>query len=90
MSKEIMEQPASAAVAEDKPGSLHPAGSALQFKIGDRLYWITRNREGLAWQIVANGDIVDRASILHYGDVPAFLKIANRLQDIENQWAAAC
>ena len=88
MSKEIMEQPASIADTE-APGSLHPDGSALRFQIGDRLYWISRSRDGLAWRIVAKGDLVEHASILHYGDVPAFLKMANRLQDIENQWAAA-
>ena len=36
----------------------------------------------------ANGDLVEHASILHYGDVSAFLKTANRMQEIENQWAA--
>lgn len=61
---------------------------ALQFKIGDRIYWLGRSRDGNAWTIVANGDLVEHASILHYGDVAAFLKAANRLQDIENQWAA--
>ena len=61
---------------------------ALQFKIGDRIYWLGRSRDGNAWTIVANGDLVEHASILHYGDVAAFLKTANRMQEIENQWAA--
>lgn len=61
---------------------------SLQFKIGDRIYWLGRSRDDNAWTIVANADLVDHASILHYGDVAAFLKIANRLQEIENQWAA--
>ena len=60
---------------------------ALQFKIGDRIYWLGRSRDGNAWTIVANGDLVEHASILHYGDVAAFLKTANRMQEIENQWA---
>lgn len=62
-------------------------GSALQFKIGDRFYWISRSRDGNAWKIVANGDLVEQASTMHYGDVAAFVKIATRLQEIENQWA---
>lgn len=61
---------------------------ALQFKIGDRIYWLGRSKDGNAWTIVANGDLVEHASILHYGDVAAFLKTANRIQEIENQWAA--
>ncbi len=89
MSTEIMEQPASIADTEAKPGSLHPAGSALQFKIGDRLYWLSRSRDGHAWRIVANGDLVEHASILHYGDVAAFGKMAARILEIEKQWADA-
>jgi hypothetical protein len=69
-------------------GSAPMSRSALQFKIGDRLYWISRARDGHAWTIVANGDLVEHASILHYGDVEAFLKICRRLQEIENLWAA--
>ncbi len=73
---------------ESEAGLAAPTGSALQFKIGDRLYWISRSRDGNAWKIVANGDLVEQASILHYGDVVAFVKMATRLQEIENQWAA--
>jgi hypothetical protein len=65
-----------------------PTSPALQFKIGDRLYWISRSRDGSAWKIVANGDLVEQASILHYGDVAAFVKMATRLEEIENRWAA--
>lgn len=61
---------------------------ALQFKIGDRTYWLGRSRDGNAWTIVANGDLVDHASILHYGDVEAFVKVTQRLQQIEALWAA--
>ena len=68
--------------ADVKP-PLAGVGSALQFKIGDRLYWLSRSRDGLAWQIVANADVVERASILYYGDVTAFCKMAVRLQEIE-------
>ncbi len=89
MSTQIMEQPVSTAATEDKPGSLHPAGSALQFQIGNRFYWLSRSRDGNAWRIVANGDLVEHASILHYGDVAAFGKMATRLQEIEKQWADA-
>lgn len=60
---------------------------ALQFKIGDRTYWLGRSRNGNAWTIVANGDLVEHASILHYGDTEAFVRIAHRLQEIEHQWA---
>lgn len=61
--------------------------TALQFKIGDRTYWLGRSRDSLHWRIVANGDTVESASILHYGDVQCFLKMANRLKEIEDQWA---
>jgi hypothetical protein len=62
---------------------------ALQFAIGDRTYWLSRSRDGNAWRIVANGDLIEHASILHYGDVAAFHKMATRLQEIEKQWADA-
>jgi hypothetical protein len=61
---------------------------ALQFKIGDRLYWLGRSRDGNAWTIVANGDLVEHVSILHYGDVLAFVMVSERLKGIEDQWAA--
>jgi len=77
----------------DRPAELAAATllgdrRALQFKIGDRIYWLGKSKDGHAWTIVANGDLVEHASILHYGDVAAFLKMANRLTEIENQWAA--
>lgn len=62
---------------------------SLQFTIGDRVYWLSRSRDGNAWRITANGDLVEHASILHYGDVVAFQKMAGRLQEIENQWVAS-
>ena len=58
----------------------------LDFKIGDRTYWVGRARDGHAFTIVANGDLVDHASTLHYGDVGAFAKIAQRLIEIQKQW----
>ncbi len=82
---ETIEQSKPAVASSDLLGDRR----SLQFKIGDRIYWLGRSRDGHAWTIVANGDLVDHASILHYGDVAAFLKIANRLQEIENQWARA-
>jgi len=82
-------------MTSELPGAPAVASSALlgdrrslQFKIGDRIYWLGRSRDGNAWTIVANGDLVEHASILHYGDVGGFVKVAKRLQAIESQWAA--
>ena len=78
------EKPQPAVASSDSLGDHR----ALQFKIGGRIYWLGRSRDGNAWAIVANGDLVEHASILHYGDVAAFLKTANRMQEIEKLWAA--
>lgn len=71
----------------DLEHSLEQARTALPFKIGDRTYWVGRDDKRLGYRIVANGDIVEFASSLHYGEVGAFVRIAQRLSEIEKQWA---
>ncbi len=67
-----------------------PADPAIAFSIGDRTYHVRRDeRRSNAWVIVANGDIVQTVSTLHYGDVGAFHLIGNVLLDIERRWAEA-
>lgn len=62
---------------------------SFDFKIGERTYFISRDtRRGNGWAIVAAGCLVDFISSEHFGDVVAFRKIALRLEEIEQAWAA--
>ena len=73
--------------AERKAGFAAPPGSAISFVIGDRTYWVGRDDRRNGYRIVANGDMVDYASALHYGDIGAFQRIVERLAAIERDWA---
>jgi hypothetical protein len=81
------ENQSASAEAERKAGFAGPPGSAIPFLIGDRTYWVGRDDRRNGYRIVANGDMVEYASALHYGDVGAFRRIAQRLEAIEDQWA---
>lgn len=59
---------------------------SFDFKIGDRTYFVARDDRRPGYRIVANGDMVEYVSARHYGDVGAFLRIAERLQAIEDLW----
>lgn len=69
--------------------SIAPGYPSLDFTIGDRTYFITRDtRRGNGWAIVTAGCLVDFISSEHFGEVVAFRKIALRLEEIEQAWAA--
>jgi len=77
---------------QENEGTAPPAlagatGSAIHFIIGDRTYWVARDDRRNGYRIVANGEMVEYASALHYGEVGAFRRIAQRLEAIENDWA---
>lgn len=73
----------------NSPGGLAGAtGLAISFEIGGRTYWLGRDDRRSGYRIVCNGDLVEYASALHYGDVGAFRRIVQRLEAIERDWAS--
>ena len=56
---------------------------AFEFIIGARTYFVSRDDKRNGFRIISNGALVEFVSSLHYGDVSAFRRIAERLADLE-------